>query len=303
MASGVHSSGLFPNHLDRDFDKDFFDEYTRAKGEHTQFAKFETAKSSYIQEMDTIGLGAVQDMYEGQPIPFERITEGYTKKITFDNFGLGLQFTENAWEDDQYGALKKAPGELGKAFEYTKDLKWFDLLNSGFVTTTRAANDTKALFASDHPSQGVTGSTFDNSGTGSLTMTTLQAILNHFENMENEKGIPIPYDGDKVLLIHPDLKWKAKELMISEYNPENANNAVNVLQNEGLTYKVVHFLTSSAPYFVLCTGKHDLRFIWRRKIKTGSFTDFHTGNFLYKATARWQTDFIRWRGVYGSTGV
>lgn len=303
MASGVMSSGLFPQHLDRDYDKDFFDEYTRTEGEHKQFAKFETAKASYIQEQDTIGFGAVQDMYEGQPIPFERITEGYTKQITFDNFGLGAQITENSWEDDQYGALKKVPRELAKAFIYTQDLKWFDLLNSGFVTTTRAANDAKALFASDHPSQGVTGDTFDNAGSGSLTMTTVQAILNHFETMENEKGVPIPYNGPKVLLIHPDLKWKAKELLLSEYNPENANMQDNTILNEGLTYKVVHFLTSAAPYFVICTGQHDLRFIWRRKIRTGMFTEFNTGNLLYKATARWQTDLIRWRGVYGSTGV
>ncbi len=303
MAGGVSSSGLYPNHLDRDFDRDFYDEYTRSEGEHKQFAKFESSTSSYIQEMDTIGLAGVQEMYEGQPVPMERISEGYTKQITFDNFGLAIQITENAYEDDQYGALKKAPGELGKAFSYTKDLKWFDLLNSGFVTTTRKGNDDKALFASDHPSQGVTGDTFDNAGSGSLTMTTVQEILNHFETMTNEKGVPIPYKGPKVLLIHPNLKWKAKELLLSEYNPEDANNAVNTLMDEGLTYKVVHFLTSSAPYFVLCVGQTDLRFIWRRKVRTGMFTDWHTGNLLYKATARWQTDFIRWRGVFGSTGV
>lgn len=303
MASGVHSTGLFPNHLDRDFDKDFFDEYERVQGEHTPFAKVEKANASYIQELDTIGLGGVQEMYEGQPIPFERIQEGYTKQITFDNFGLGLQFTENAWEDDQYGALKKAPAELGRAFEYTKDVKWFDLLNSGFVTTTRSGNDSKALFDDAHPQQGGGSDTYDNDGTGSLTMTTLQAALNHFETLTNERGIPTPFKGPKVLLIHPNLRWKAKELLLSEYNPENANMQYNTLEGEELTYKVVHFLTSSAPWFILCQGKHDLRFIWRRNIKTGSFTDFHTGNFLYKATARWQTDFIRWRGVYGSTGV
>lgn len=302
MASGIHHSGMFPNHLDRDFDKSFFDEYNRAVGEYASLAKMETATSSYIQEMDTIGLGAVRSMVEGQPVEFERISEGYTKQITFDLFGLGMQFTEVAWEDDQYGDLKKAPAELGKAFEYTKDLKWFDLFNSGFVTTTRTGNDSKALFADDHPSQGVSGDTFDNAGSGSLTMTNLQTALNHFENLENEKGIPTPMTGQKILLIPPNLRWKAEELLLSEYNPENANQQYNTVKNE-LSYMVVHYFSTQSPWYVVVKGQHDLRFIWRRNVKTGTYTDFHTGNALYKATARWATDFIRWRGVWGSTGV
>lgn len=302
MASGVHSSGLFPNHLDRDFDKSFYDEYIRASGEWSKVAKKETMKGPYIQEMDTIGLGSVPEMSEGAPVTFQRISEGYTKQITPDIFGLGMQFTEVAWEDDQYGDLKKAPGELGKAFEYTKDLKYWDIFNSGFVPTVRVGSDSKALFASDHPVQGVSGSTISNTGSGSLSTSTLQAALNHFEALTNEKGIPTPMKGKKLLLIDHTLVWRAKELLLSEYNPENANMQYNTVSNE-LEYMVVHFFTSSAPWFVIAPGQHDLRFLTRRDVRTGTFTDFHTGNALYKANARWQTDFIRWRGAYGSTGV
>jgi hypothetical protein len=304
--NGIHNSGLFPNHLDRDFDKSFFDGYKRSVNELDALQPvYQKATSSYIQEMDTIGLRAVQQMYEGQPVPFERVNEGYTKQITFDIFGLAMQFTEVAWEDDQYGDLKKAPAELGKAMTLTKDLKFWDLLNSGFVSTTRSGWDSLPLFDDSHPLQGagLSGTTLDNDGTGALSMSTLQTALNHFEDMVNDQNVPTPFKGKKLLVIPSGLVWKAKELLLSEYNPENANMQKNTLDGEEIQYYVSHYLTSSTAWFLVMPGMHDLRWIWRRNVKTGTYTDFATGNAMFKVNARWQTDFIRWRGVYGNTGV
>jgi hypothetical protein len=107
----------------------------------------------------------------------------------------------------------------------------------------------------------------------------------------------------KHLIIPPALKWKAKELLESELDPDTANNAKNTLKNE-LTYTVCHFLTSTTGYTLLTDKQyHDLRFIWRRKPKTQMGVDIWTGNKVYKLTCRNVADFVYFYGVWHNAGA
>lgn len=292
-------TGSFSKLLAKDFEKIFFDEYMRKEPQWNAVAKVETMSDAWIKEGEVYPLTKLQEMHEGQEIRFESLKQGNEKTIYPKNFGLGVQMTRNMYDDDRTGIMKKVMAELGKVAAYSTELEFWDLLNSGFVTTYRTAIDGKALFDDAHTTNA--GNTIDNDATGSLSTTTLQAAYNYFENLVNESGVPIRMMPKK-LIIPPALRWKAEELMLSEYNPENANSQYNTTKGMGLEYMVVNYLTSTTAWFVLAE-EHDLRFLWRKKPAFESTDDFNTGNALYKATARYVADFVHYRGCYGNTGA
>jgi hypothetical protein len=103
------------------------------------------------------------------------------------------------------------------------------------------------------------------------------------------------------LLIHPTNRWMAEILGASEYDPDSAGNAVNVVKDK-FSFKMVPFFTSTTTFVVADKKMHDLRWIWRRNIKYEPAIDFITGNVLWKAHMRALATFFHWRGVVGSTG-
>jgi phage major head subunit gpT-like protein len=295
-------TGAYSQSWDRELRKQFFHEYTIQPKEYTQIAKMDPMDGAYDKEGELAGLTQLNEMHEGQEIRFEDFEQGNTKEMTPKKFGLGVQITEEMIDDDRFGHMKKAMKELGRAANYAEELEFWDLLNNGFVTTYHSGIDSKALFAADHATiKG--GGTIDNDGTdASLTVTSLQEALTYFESLVNEVNVPIVARAD-LLVIPAALRYKAEKLLLSEYDPENANSQYNTVGNRGIQFMIGHYLTSSTAWFVLSKDLHDLRFRWRKKIQFDRSTDFHTGNYLYKATGRFLADFVHYRGAFGNSGA
>lgn len=294
-------TGAFGNAIDRDLRKVFFHEYDIQPKEYVEIAKMDPMDGAYDKEGEMAGLTQLLDRTEGSAIQFEDFEDGNTKEMTPKDFGLGVQITENMFDDDLTGHMKKAIKELGKAANYSEELEFWDLLNNGFATTYHSGIDSKALFAADHTTI-KSGDTIDNDGTdASLTVTSLQEALTYFETLVNEAGVPIVAKAD-LLVIPPALRYKAEKLLLSEYDPENANMQYNTVGTRGLQFMVGHYLSSSTAWFVLSKELHDLRFRWRKKIQFQSENDFSTKNRLYSAHGRFLADFVHYRGAFGNSG-
>lgn len=300
---GVVNTGAFTQTWSKDFDKVTLGTYRKFPTLYTKVAHTENTTDAYVREGQMAGLQSLQDITEGQSIPFDSPVQGNEKTVYMTKVGLGIQFTEESIEDDKTGHFRdKFARELGNAAANTCEIKFWDLLNSGFVTTVRTGIDSGALFAS-HTLVRDGVSTYSNLGSASqLSMSSLQAGITNYRKLVNEANVHVEMAPD-LLVIPPDLEWKAKELMLSPYNPENANNAVNTLKGEGLSYLVVPYLTSTTAYFLVSKRDHDLRFVWRKNMKTMERDDFATGNLLKKITGRFETFFIHWRGTYGNAGA
>jgi phage major head subunit gpT-like protein len=294
------TTGGFANLLTPEFEKIFFDEYNRRPEEYRSVANMSSHDGNFIKEGDMVGLGAMQEMHENQAIPYERFEQGNDKTVRFTNFGLGVQVSRNMYDDDETGHMKKPMGDLGKSAAYTRDLKFWDLLNSGESAAARVGLDGEALFSGTHPVQGVPGDTLSNLVNAALSKTSLETAIERLEGLTNEKGIPIVYKP-KTLIVPYQQKWIARELIDSELDPESANNAVNAVKPEGLTYMVSHYLTDSNACY-LVADEHDLRFIWRKPAAFAGKDDFNTDAALFKGTMRFQTTFFHWRGVVKITG-
>lgn len=302
--NSIATTGGFSQLISRDFAKVLFDEYMRTGEEYKSIANIGTMDGAYTREGQMTGFGAMHQIGEGQPVPYENWTQGNEKTIYPSDFALAFAVTANLWDDDRKGHIKKAFAELGKAAAYTRDLLFWDLLNSGFVTTKRTGIDGAALFAS-HTLFGPYGTTYSNVAAvpGGLNVTSLQTALNAFENNVNENGIPAPIKARHVIVPY-QLRFEAETLLKSEFNPENANQQVNTVANKGLDFMVGHYLSSSTAWFVVGDKRdHDLRFLIRKPLQLASTDDFDSRSAKFRAVMRVQPTFVNYRGVWGNAGA
>lgn len=313
MPAGIIVSGNSSQTRDRGVEKIFYDEFKRYDPSYTNIFKINNWNEATLKEGQYVGLGLMQEVSESQPVPFEVLEEGGTKEIEFPEYKLGVQISRKAKDDDIHGIFSQIAKEMGKSAQDSKSPIAWDVLNTGFVSTYRTGKDSKALFASDHPlaSSDVSSTTIDNSVTATLSYTSLQAGKNFYDRLVNEKNIPIMMKP-KILVIPPELEWKAKELLLSEYQPSLSNASAgtatdnsyihNSAADMGLRYIKVPFLTSTTAWFLLA-DEHDLRYIWRVMPEFKKSDDDNTGNSIMQSYMRCKADFFEWRGCYGSTGV
>lgn len=305
MASSPAMTGGFSQLLTRDYHKVFFDEYMRYEDEWSRVFNVESHNEHQYKEGQLAGFGRMSAVNEGQATPMVAPEQGNEKEVTFTTYRMGFQITEEMYDDDLTGHMKKMPQELGKSAAYTKEVLAWDLFNSGFSSDGGITGvDGKTLFADDHPLIGVSD-TLDNQGTAAtLSRTALQSALNHFHSLKNEMGIPIKATP-KLLVIPYQLQWVAEELLMSEYKPGTADNDVNAIKNiSGLQYMISHYLTSSTAWFVLAAKEeHDLRWINRKDTWFRSWDDSDTGNAMFSVGFRVKPTFFDWRGTFGNAGA
>jgi len=287
---------------EKDLTREFHDEYERWPSIATDVLHTTSNdKDHYIKEGLMTSFGSAPQVYDGQAFPFDSYYQGPEKIVYFNEYGFAAQATRVMMEDDRHDIMKKVAKEQAKSMAYTVELQGWDLINSGFVTTARVGLDSLALFSASHPMYGPQGGTLSNLLTGSLSKLNMQAAMDKFAQLKNERNIPIRAMPPFELLIEPTNRWMAEILGASEYDPDSAGNAVNVVKNK-FTFRLVPFFTSSTVFVVMDKKMHDLRWVWRRNIKYEPAIDFITGNVLWKAHMRALATFFHWRGVVGSAG-
>jgi len=286
----------------QDFDKIWFDNYRLVGAQSTEvFNDSDAGGKHYIRRGLLVTLGAMQSMDEGTPIPFDSLLDGPEKTVYPAKYGLQLQATHEALQDDRQGIIKQSMAMLGQASKYTIELAAWDVLNSGFGTT-KVGVDGLALFTASHTQYGVAGGTLSNLALGSLSKSTLELAINIFTTAVDERNKPIILEP-MVLVIPPQLKWKATELLLSPNDPETANRNMNPLQGY-VTYFVCRYLTSATAWFLL-TAKafHDLQIVWFTRPQNGTYNDENVESVIFKTSMRMIATFWNWRGCVGSTGV
>lgn len=301
--TSVMNTGAFSQVISRDFKKIFFDEYAKQPTEYTAVFNVQNMDGAYDRYGQVTGLGSLYKIAEGETVPQESFVQGNEKLIYPEDFGLALAITENMYDDDKTGIMKKGFQELGKAAALTKELICWDLLNSGFVTTKRVGIDGGALFATHNL---IGGGTYSNvAGAGlALSNTSLQAAFNVFEKMVNEKGKPTPIKP-AVLVVPPELRFAAETYLKNEYNPEaSISHLTNVVGNKGVTFMVSHYLTSSTAWFLLAEkSAHDLNFFVRKPLALKQWDEPSKRIAVFQATMRCTADFVNWYGTYGNAGA
>lgn len=301
----------FTELLYRGMHKIFFNDYMNAGAEYVKL--FHTMNhDEYSKKVGRMmGLGLFHNKEEGAYIEMDAGKWLSEKEIFFPTWALGYMVTWEMLEDDLYDQIMKFSSELGKSANITKEILSWDILNSASLTTELGL-DGLPLLSNEHVTgDGVT--TIDNLSSAALSQTAIEDALTHFENMKNERSEPTPFTGPKILVIPPELKFKAKELLLSEYKPEvskdysgttlDTSNAINAIGDEDISYMVCHYLTKADSWFMIDKSNHDLNGVTRRPTSFDKTKAPNNTDAIYYSTFRYKATFFDWRGVYGFPGA
>jgi len=294
----------------------FLDLQMRAE-QYTHVFNVMTSKQAYEDEVEMAGVGMMPEKPEGTAFTYDDMVQGGTKRYLHLTYGLGSRASWELIEDDQYGILRQVPKSHARSAMFAREQVAANVLNLGFSTVV--TTDGVSLFNTQHPLLGGTAAT--NVGPGltnvifaagtypnrpspdtDLSFTAVQLMVNQFERMVDSQGIPVRVKP-RYLLIPPELKFIAREILGSGGKPYTGDNELNALIGEELQFRVMNYLTSQSAWFAVAEkDAHQLKFFDRHPIDTDYDDDFDTRATKVVTMQRFSAGATSWVGVWASNG-
>jgi phage major head subunit gpT-like protein len=255
---------------------------------------------SEIHDMDLFN-----EVAEGTEYSFKRPKQGSNKTLSVAKFGLGFSISEEMVEDGKFDMIADMVRKLARSGRESQEIQAMNIFNNGFSSELTA--DGSAVFSTSHalPS----GSSFRNklSVDADLSVTSLETMLKDFETQfVGDSGI-IYNVAPKILLVHPENKRLAKELIGSELKADTPNNNINSFRDEGLmVISSPHLVDSDAWFMLGMPEETGLRIVSRKPIETkaaGPDVGFATDAIYYKSRYREKIGCTHGYGIFGTQGA
>jgi len=255
-----------------------------------------------ITDRNVSGLGTMPQKTEGNQFTLDSLIVGTTKTYTATSYGLAVEITYEAWRDELYGVLAEMVRCLARSSNNRLEVDAHTVLNNAFSDTYYGfdANDSLCNTAHDL----LDGSTDANrpSPDVGFSVAGIQDAILRFEGMVDDRGLPRMM-APVMALVTPTNKFAAREILGSSGVPYSAENEINALIQEDLSWMVDHYVTTAAYWYLLAAkGQHDLNFFVRDMPIFDMFDDPWTKNAICTVYQAHTAGFGTWRGVDGSTG-
>jgi len=279
----------------------FFDAYEVAPSDWERIA---TVVPSEHDTEKYAWLGSAPKMreFKDERIPAGLLPHDYS--IKNKTWEASIAVERAALEDDQYGQIKLRTQGLAEEAKRHQDELVFSLLKDGFANL---CYDGQYFFDTDH-AEGDSG-TQSNKGTSALSASSLQAAFTAIMKFKDDKGKPMGIVPD-TLVVPPDLKWTAMELLESVYAPETAAGKTETRKNVlsgALDLIVSPYMSDSNDWFLLCTKRIVKPIIFQSRIpvefsalEADSENGFMRDEYVYGVRARYNVGYGLWQLAYGS---
>jgi hypothetical protein len=269
--------------------------------EHPMVMNVEDMEWNSQKDRQVAGLGAMPSKPEGSQFKLDAPVQGNGVTYTAQPFGLAVELTWELWRDELYGVMRDMVRELARSSRHRAEVDAWSVLNNAFDVTVTGF-DGKNLCSLTHV--GIDGVTRANRPTPDigLSVTGVQAAVVRFENMTNERGLPMLLSPTRVI-ISPTNLFVAREVLGSSGKPYSADNELNALIQDDLSWFVTHYMAVPTYWFMLAAkGQHDLQMLWRDRPIFDNFDDEWTKSAIFSVYQRHTKGFGSFRGVDGSTG-
>ena len=274
--------------------------------EYTAFCNVRTTRKRLVTDAKTGDFGPLVLKGEGENIIYDDPLSVQQVEYTPVRFALGYKITQEMIDHELYGQVDKYERALIKSAIDLQEVKAALALNNGFGTTAAdgfgaTGFDSLALFSTAHTRLDG-GATQRNrpSADVDLSVTGLQNATIDLENTVDDRGRP-QLLRPQVVLINPEDRFTATEILESEYKPGTANNEVTALRGMGLSFMVSHYVTDADAWFVFC-DQHDVNFIWDQRPRGGMEEDFDAEIIKRKVVEGFFVGHGEWRGTWGTSG-
>lgn len=274
--------------------------------EYTSFLNIRETKKATVTDFKLSDFGPLRLKGEGESIIYDDPLFGDTIAYTPVRFALGYKITDEMVKHELYGQVEKFERALIASAIDLQETKAALIFNNGFGTTDEdgfeaTGFDGLQLFSTAHTRLDGGAVIRNRPATDvDLSVTGLQNAIVDFENLVNDRGRPqkvLP----KVLIINPEDMFTAREILQSEYKPGTANNEINALRAEGLSFMVSHYLTDADAWFI-AGDQHDANFIWEERPRGGMEEDFDNEVIKRKVVEGFAVGHGEFRGYWGTSG-
>lgn len=304
--TGVITTGNYPKALWPGMKAWWGRNYNEKERVYTQIFDQLTSDKKYEEYGEATGFGLIPQKPEGQSTSYDSESQGVITRLRNVVYSLGFIVTEEEMEDNLYAEVGKTRMKaLMRSARVTKEIVHANILNNGYDTNFTMENgDGKPLFATDHP-------TLDGTQSNKLAIdadlseTSVEDLLIQIGKADNSRGLRIGLKGMK-LIVPEDLKFEACRITKSVLQNDTANNAVNAMYVAGYLpqgYVVNSFLTDADAWFIKTDAPIGMITQQRRAMKFERDNDFDTSNLKAKASERYATGWVDFRGCYGSQGA
>ena len=283
------------------------DRLQRRPQEYTRFTNARSTSKYQVTDQNMTMFGSMVLKPEGQNITYDDWIIGNQVVYTPVRKALGYRITDEMRKNDLYGQVDRLEGGLLDSALDDQEITAHLILNNGFGTTDAdgfkaAGFDGLALFSTAHTRlDGGSNQRNRPSTDVDIGVTALQNAVVDIGNCVNHRGRPV-LCRPKLLIVNPEDQFTAREILQSEYKPGTANNEINALRAEGISFMVDHYISSADDWFLIC-DEHDLNFVWEQQPTGGMEEDFDSDTIKRKLVQGLAAGHGEWYGAYASTGA
>ena len=257
---------------------------------------------------ETVGaMGAAAEHLDGAAYLFDKVEDGAKTTIENKEYYKGVQMTKGVQKWDLYDQLQKTFGApLVSRLVQLKEKAVADAYNDAFSDT---GADGVAIFSNSHPLDNSVKLN-DNLASGALTPDNLIAAKNMFNAIYDQGGEYFDTMPTH-LLIHPNKKFLALQILMSNLMALELSNTKNVVQDvmpvKIVENKYLDYNTSTgvSPWFLLDMTLTDAGCILQQEGGTElkTWEDNNTGNIRGVASEWYGVGFVSpGYGAVGSAG-
>lgn len=264
----------------------------------------ESMTTDIYQTTTMSGLRNPEVKPENVPIKFQSMKPGFSKTYQAVEFGTGYRISKQAVDDGKFSFIQRATLSFAKGMFEICELDAASVFDGAFATN---GYDGVPLCSTSHPLENGNGILGANRPVtfSELSITSFRELRNVLQDTLNEDGQRVRY-SPSYFVVGQGLQDVAAEIVKSQYNPENANNAINTVYNsvQLLPGGFWNYLASDTAFFMVTEKMdHNLMFLTRTQMETDSDYDKKAKAWELMATKRYDKGYSNWRGVVGNAGA
>ena len=276
-------------------------------------------KSTSVKAQDNYtgktGFGKVKQFDDGDDVPTIERFKTYTTKVVYKNYGGAVEVTKNLIEDRDFENELDEMKDMSRSVNYSVDESGCQLFNGGFSTATSVNGydmtwygDGKPQYSTVHPTTVTGGSTQSNASSTGIILShdNLETARLALMRQKEDNGLALGMAGKITLITSLTNEKLAKEIMGSDLQPQNANNAINVFKGAMELVSTTFLDTANgglnSAWFIMNSSMAKLYHTSRQEKRLESDVNIRNKVVTYTVDARWANCSKEWKGTYGSKG-
>ena len=286
---------------------------------------FKKVKSTHSLEgyNGVTGVDSFEPVGENGAYPTGGFSEDFDKTVRNVTWKGSMSISRELMDDSNFKDITNKPYLLTKDYARKVEMFFAQLIgeavrgNASFVrgseTFSTLCKDGKCVFAKDHPAK-IKGGNQSNQYAGEFSVENLFKAMTAMQNFKDADGNTLDLGATTLLIPNvATLKKEVYEAVGSTFDPDSANNAVNVVggQLEIIPWSYLNdFITpTGAPWILLDKNFNEMYDgnIWQERVDVEYRDEIGANDeYRWKGYARFAGAFVDWRqmlvgGVTGGT--